>query len=397
MTKKIIFSFALIFCMSLVFIFSGSSVVSASTKERNADGFTAKALYLMDYNTGEVLFENNSEAKLPVASIVKLMTINLTCKEIENGNLSLDDVVVASEKAASMGGSQVFIEEGGEYTIGDLLKSSIVSSANDASVLLSETIAGSEENFVSLMNKEAKRLGLSNTNYVNCTGLPASNQFSCARDVAVLLKEVSKSDIYHKYSTIWMDTLSHPKGRESELVNTNKLIRYYDGCDGGKTGSTSEAGYCLVATAKRGNMRLIGAVLGAETGKARFAETSKLLNFGFSNFENRLVVSNSFLKENLVQVKNGKSSQIKVGLSKEVYVLSKKRGEEAEILTQVNLIDNVVAPVKKGDKIGEILVIKNGQVIDKVDILSLNTIEKAGYFDSIQNLMQNWKIVSAKN
>ena len=205
-----------------------------------------------------------------------------------------------------MGGSQVFIESGGEYSIGDLLKSTIVSSANDASVALAEKIAGSENNFVKLMNKKALELGMKNTNYVNCTGLPASNQFSSAKDTAILLKEVFKYDTYHNYSKIWMDTLKHPKGRETELVNTNKLIRYYEGCDGGKTGSTNEAGYCLATTAKRGDMRLIAVVLGAENGKLRFAETSKLLNFGFNNFENKLIVSKDEILSSELKIQNSR-------------------------------------------------------------------------------------------
>lgn len=399
MKNKIIFSLTLVFCLGFIFIFGGSTYALASTNNsaNNADVFNAKAIYLMDYNTEEVLFESNSQAKMPVASIVKLMTINLTCKEIEKGNLSLDQLVVASEKSASMGGSQVFIEEGAEYSIGDLLKSAIVSSANDASVLLAETIAGSEENFVSLMNAEAKRLGLSNTNYVNCTGLPASNQFSCAKDTAILLKEVSKSPTYHKYSAIWMDTLNHPKGRQSQLVNTNKLIKYYDGCDGGKTGSTNEAGYCLAATAKRGNMRLIGVVLGAETGKARFAETSKLLNYGFANFENKLIISNNYFSDKKVEVLSGKVSQVKIMPSREIYVLSKKRDSETEISIKVDIVNSIKAPLKKGDKVGEITVIKNGQVVDKVDVICQDKVEKAGYFDFVKNLMENWKVASSKN
>lgn len=383
------FSFIVCFMLALYGCLNNCIHTYALTKD-----YTAKSLYLIDYNSGQVLFEKNSTHKLPVASIVKLMTINLTCKQIESGKLKIDDKVIASKKASSMGGSQVFIEEGTKYSVGDLLKSAIVSSANDASVLLAEKIAGSEENFVSMMNEEAKRLGLENTNYSNCTGLPISNQFSCAKDCAILLKEVISHNDYHRYSTIWTDKLKHNNNRETELVNTNKLIRYYEGCDGGKTGSTSEAGYCLAATAKRGNMRLIGVVLGAENGKARFAETSKLLNYGFSNYENKLIVSKNYFQNKQVPVLKGRGSNINIEPKEEIYVLSKKGDNTDEVITKTILSNNIQAPIKIGDKLGEVLVIKNGEVIYKTDILSKDRIEKATYVDNIQDLLKTWKIAS---
>lgn len=381
------------FCMAFILLISGLTPKIVFAKTKNED-FSAKALYLIDYNSNQVLYEKNSTQKMPVASIVKLMTINLTCKELKKGTIKTEDKVIASKKSASMGGSQVFIEESGEYSIGDLLKSTIVSSANDASVLLAETIAGSEENFVTLMNDEAKNLGLENTNYVNCTGLPASNQFSCAKDCAILLKEVCKYDDYHKYSTIWMDKLVHRNNRETELVNTNKLIRYFDGCDGGKTGSTSEAGYCLAATAKRGNMRLIGVTLGSENGKARFAENSKLLNWGFSNYENKLIVGKNFLENDLIEISNGRTSYINVEPKDEIYLLTKKGESDDGVSTQIVLNEVISAPLKKGDSVGEILVIKNGEVINKTQLVSLDDVAKSTYVDKIQSLIKKWKVAS---
>lgn len=389
MNKKI-FSCCLLAVIISLFLINNiylNCYAFSSTNEYNA-----KSIYLIDYNSGEVLFEKNSEEKLPVASIVKLMTIYLTCKEIENGNLKLEDEVVASSTAASMGGSQVFIEEGGSYKIGDLLKSAIVSSANDASVLLAETISGSEENFVQLMNSTAKELKLENTNYVNCTGLPTVGQFSCAKDSANLLKEVIKFDVYHKYSTIWMDTLNHPNNRQSELVNTNKLIRYYEGCDGGKTGSTSEAGYCLVATAKRGNLRLIGCVLGTNNSKERFAQTSKLLNFGFNNFENMEVLNVNFLSDKKVKINNGKQLEIEVAPKENVYMLVNKANKDKKFDIEVCLQDSINAPIDIGDKVGEIYIIKNGEIVNKTDIISKTRVEKAGYFDKIIYSLDNWNI-----
>ena len=388
MKRKIIsLAFLLLFVVCLCM---GKTTVFAKPAEDNGK-FNVKAYYLMDYSTGETLIEGNSQQKMPVASIVKLMTIDIVCREIESGNLSLDDIVVASEQASSMGGSQVFIETNGEYSVSDLLKSVIVSSANDASVALAEKIAGSEEEFVVLMNKRAKELNLSGTNYVNCTGLPAPNQFSCARDTAILLKEVSSHDIYHKFSTIWMDTLTHPKGRESELVNTNKLIRYYEGCDGGKTGSTSEAGYCLSATAKRGNMRMVGVVLGAENSKSRFAETSKLLNYGFANFENKKVVDkDSYVQE--IEISGGKESTLKIKPQEDLVVLCKKREDAGEITIDTK-INEVVAPIKEGDKVGTVFVTKNGVVVAECDLVATVSVDKANIIDGIQKVIEYWKVL----
>ena len=388
--KRKIISLAFLF-LFVACLMTGKSVVMAQPVALDGSNLNVKAYYLMDYATGETLLENNAEQKLPVASIVKLMTIDLVCREIEAGNLSLEDTLVASENASSMGGSQVFIETNGEYSVADMLKSVIVSSANDASVALAEKIAGSEEEFVNMMNARAKELGLVGTNYVNCTGLPASNQFSCAKDTAVLLKEVSLHEIYHKFSTIWMDTLSHPKGRESELVNTNKLIRYYEGCDGGKTGSTSEAGYCLSATAKRGNMRLVGVVLGAENGKARFSETSKLLNYGFANFENKKVVDSDNFEVD-VEISGGKEQMAKAKPSDDLVVLCKKRENEGDVSVETKL-DQVSAPMKAGDKVGMVYVTKNGVVVAESELLLTQDVEKANMLDGIQKIVEYWKIL----
>lgn len=387
--KKSFLSLALIF-LFCVMCLAGNMAGQAQTcfATTSNDGFNAKSLYLIDYSTGEVLFERDATEQLPVASIVKLMTIDLVCEEIEKGNLSLEDTVIVSENAQSMGGSQVFIEANGEYSVGDLLKSTIVSSANDASVALAEKICGSEEGFVSLMNQKAKALGLENTHYVNCTGLPAVGQFSCAKDTAILLSDVLKHDDYHKYSTIWMDTLKHPKGRESELVNTNKLIRYFEGCDGGKTGSTQEAGYCLVATAKRRDMRLVGVVLGAENGKDRFAQTSKLLNYGFNNFENKKVVDSTKLLDEKVEV-----SGVQIGLkAKEDLFILQKRGDDSKIMTKVELNRNLTSPISAGDSVGKIYLLKDGEVKAEADIISLDSVNAETFFDGVEKIINLWKI-----
>ena len=239
------------------------------------------------------------------------------------------------------------------------------------------------------MNKKAKELGLKGTNYVNATGLPASGQFSCAKDTAKLLKLVSSHQIYHKYSTIWMDTLTHPHGRETELVNTNKLIRYYEGCDGGKTGSTSEAGYCLAATAKRGNMRLIGVVLGAESGKKRFSETSQLLNYGFSNFENKKMVDSA--KEYSANVSSGKQKTVSLHPQNDLFAISKKT-DDKNYTIEVKIPESTKAPISIGQQIGKIYLIKNGVVVSSTDLVAANAVEEEEYIDMLDKVISNWAI-----
>lgn len=385
--KKIFLVFVFVLC-GLLFSFSPVVPVYAASEDIN---IAAKAAFLMDSRTGKVLYEQNSDEKYPVASIVKLMTILLTLENIENNNLDLDAKVTASETASSMGGSQVFIEAGGEYSIEDLLKSVIVSSANDASVLLAETISGSENGFVKLMNKRAEELGLENTNYVNSTGLPIANQFSSAKDCAMLLREVSKHDLYHRYSKIWIDKLSHPKGRETELVNTNKLIRYYKGCEGGKTGSTDEAGYCLSAVASRGDMKLIAVVLGTESSKDRFAETTKLLNYGFGTFENKKIITKSQELSEKLKISNGKQKDISIQYKEDFYYTCAKN-EKANITTKVELNTNLKAPISKGEKVGKVLIIVDNIVVGEIEIISAESVDKTTVFDNIVRILDNYYI-----
>ena len=380
--KKLLFAFVLFFSISLALLPSPFAYAIS-------DNIQAKACVLVDYNTGKVLYEQNANEKYPVASIVKLMTILLTLESIESGNISVDDKVVASASSSSMGGSQVFIEEGGEYGVGDLLKSVIISSANDASVLLAETIAGSEDNFVSLMNEKVRTLGLENTNYANCTGLPAPNQYSSAKDCAMILKEVSKHNLYHKYSNIWIDKLSHPKGRETELVNTNKLIRYYKGCVGGKTGSTGEAGYCLSAVASRGGMKLIAVVLGTESSKERFAQTSKLFDYGFSTFENKKIVAKGESLDSLVSVSGGKNNKVTGVYAEDFYYICNKTDKQ-EIVTEIKIEKQIKAPVKKGDNLGCVYIAAGGMIIGEVDIVAKEDVAKVTILDNLGKIAENY-------
>ena len=384
--KKFSITICLLLCcvLTLISCFDFGKV-SADGSDLQID---AKSSLLMDFDSGTVLFEDNADEKVPVASIVKLMTALITMEEIEAGNLALDEKLTTTENASGMGGSQVFIDPYVEYSIDDMLKSTIVASANDASVALAEKISGSEQTFVSRMNKRAQELGLKDTVYVNASGLPEPGQYSTARDVAKLFKEVVSHKLYFEYSTIWMDHLIHPSGRKTEVVNTNKLIRYFKGCDAGKTGSTDEAGYCLVATAEKGNMRLISVVLGATTSTARFNESSKLLNYGFSNFENKQIID---VCESIGEIKLLKSKCESVkAYPKDNYYVVARNGEQAEFEFEVEIIDKIKAPVHNGDKVGEIKIIKDGAVIDQVDIVILEDIEPIKYGDSLKEIISRW-------
>lgn len=358
---------------------------SAESADLSVD---AKSAILIDYDSGEVLFEQNPDEKVQVASIVKLMTILLTFEEIEAGNLSLDEMLTTTENASSMGGSQVFIDPFVDYSVEDMLKSVIVASANDASVALAEKISGTEEAFVKKMNQRAKELGLDDTVYVNASGLPEPGQYSTARDVAKLTKEVLKIKDYFNYSTIWMDKLTHPSGRETEVVNTNKLIRYFKGCDGGKTGSTDEAGYCLTATAERGGMRLIAVVLGAKDATLRFNETSKLLTYGFANFENKQIISSG---ESLIEAEilRSKVKTVPVYAAEDYYVVSRK-GDGAQYAVTVEIDEKICAPLASGEKVGTVSISKDGVIIKTIDAIVGTDVPAITYGESLKEIIKNW-------
>jgi len=354
----------------------------------NEVDLTSKSACLVDYASGTVLYEKDADKHLPIASMVKMMTILLTLEEIEGGNLTEETMVTTSENASGMGGSQVFIDPFVEYSAGDLLKSVIIASANDASVALAEHISGSEKTFVLRMNERAKELGMENTNYSNCTGLPAPEQYSCARDCATLLKEVTNFDIYHKYSTIWMDEIVHPSGRKTGIVNTNRLVKYYDGCDGGKTGSTNEAGCCLSASAKRNNMRLISVIIGAQNSQTRFNECSKLFNYGFANFENKEIIgiANPLFT---LPVNKGKIENADI-FAQEGFSVVMKKGDKSEFEISYENPNKVNAPMTKGDSIGKVYISKDGNLLKEINLVIGQDIEKLSLKDCFEKVVVGW-------
>lgn len=366
------------FCVNMPFVTFADSEID----------LTSKSACLVDYSSGTILFEKDSTKHLPIASMVKLMTILLTLEEIDNNNLTEDTMITTTENASSMGGSQVFIDPYVEYSAGDLLKSVIIASANDASVALAEAISGSEKTFVARMNERARELGMNDTSYANCTGLPAPEQYSCAKDCALILKEVAEHDLYHKYSTIWMDELVHPSGRVTGLVNTNRLIKYYQGCDGGKTGSTNEAGCCLSASAKRNDMRLISVIIGAENSQTRFNECSKLFNYGFSNYENQSIINAENPVMNL-PVNKGKVESVDI-YAKDNYSVVTKKGQKSNYEITYENPNKINAPTKKDEIVGKAIISKDGNVIKEIELIVKADIDKLSLKDCFDKVVVAW-------
>lgn len=331
----------------------------------------AKSVVLMEPNTGKVLYESNSDEKLPPASITKIMSLLLVMEAIDRGDITLETVVTASEHACSMGGSQIWLEPGETMTVNDLLKAAVIASANDACVALGETVAGSEEGFVALMNERANELGMTNTHFVNCTGLDAEGHLTTAYDVAVMSSALIKHDLIKDYSTVWMDTLRDGK---SELVNTNKLVRFYEGTTGLKTGTTSTAKYCLSATAERNGLELVAVVMAGESSNDRFGGAKKLLDYGFANYNYSSI--DAGLEEN-TELKVIKGTEKTVGIKPQstLDVLLPKSAS-GKIERKTVLSENVTAPVKKGDVLGTVTVTLDGEQLGEIPLVANEDVER---------------------
>ena len=325
----------------------------------------AKSVELMEPNTGKVLYESNSDEKLPPASITKIMSLLLVMEAIDRGDISLETVVTASEHACSMGGSQIWLEPGETMTVNDLLKAAVIASANDACVALGETVAGSEEGFVALMNERANELGMTNTHFVNCTGLDAEEHLTTAYDVALMSSALIKHDLIKDYSTVWMETLRDGK---SELVNTNKLVRFYEGTTGLKTGTTSTAKYCLSATAERNGLELVAVVMAGESSNDRFNGAKKLLDYGFANYNYSSIEAG--IEENTeLEVLKGTEKTVEIQPQGTLNVLLPKSAS-GKIERKTVLSENVTAPVKKGDILGTVTVTLDGEQLGEIPLVA---------------------------
>ncbi len=330
----------------------------------------AKSAILIEKNTGKILYEMNADQQMPPASITKIMSLLLIMEAIDQKKLSLEDIVVASEHACSMGGSQIWLEPNESMTVDDLLKATVIASANDATVALGEQIAGSEEGFVAMMNARAKQLGMTNTTFKNATGLDADGHLSTAHDVAIMSAELIKHELIKNYSTVWMDTL---RNGESELVNTNKLVRFYEGTTGLKTGTTSGAGYCLSATAERNGLELVAVIMAGDTSQDRFNGAKKLLDYGFANYTYTKLEPEIEFTE--LSLKKGVEQTLTVKPSGSTGALLKK-SEAGAITQKINLPQSVSAPVKAGDVIGSVDFYLGDTQIDKIDIVSAKDINE---------------------
>ena len=351
-------------------------------------GIQAKASFLMDYDTGSILYAKNETQRLPIASMCKIMTLTLCFEAIDNGLLAMNDEICVSERAASMGGSQVFLEANAKYPVYELIKSIIVCSANDSCVALAERISGSESIFIDAMNKKATELGADNTLFANCTGLPKEPQYSCAKDVAIMLKSLLSHEEYYQFGKVWLDKFQHPEGRYTEITNTNKLIRSYDGCDGGKTGFTNQAGFCLAATAKRNGLRVISVAIGADSSEHRFDDVRCMFDYAFANYTITPIAEVGVALDEQAPVETGKEKFVCV-CPERTAVSFEKRGEKSSITIDARF-QKVRAPVEKGQAVGELVVYKNGVEIDRVALLAMQDVGKATWFDHLCDIASEW-------
>lgn len=364
-------------------------VSSAKAEEDFAPG--AKSAILMDFATGKVLYEKNADEALAPASMTKIASMLIIMEAIDNGSLSLDDDVTISEDAASMGGSQVFLEAGEVYKVHDLLKGVAIASGNDAVYALAEKVAGSHAAFVEMMNNRAKELGTTNTNFVNAHGLDTEGHYSTARDMAILARELLKHEKILEYTSIYEEYLEKNDGTKTWLVNTNKLVRFYDGVDGLKTGYTTTAGYCLTATASKDNFRLISVVMGEETSESRSSDTVKLLNYGFNTYKiNTIKTTDEILGK--VRVEGGKSDYANIVLLENATELLKTTDKVEDYKFNLK-VDKIKAPVNPGDIVGSAEIIDSeGNIIDEVDVTVDTKIKKANLLDY---LLRNIKAVAS--
>lgn len=335
----------------------------------------AKSAIMIEASTGEILFQKNKDEKLAPASMTKMMSMLLIMEEIENGNLKWNEMITTSEKASSMGGSQIFLKVGEKMTVEDLLKGVAIASGNDAVVALAERVSGSEEQFVKRMNIRAKDLGLKNTNFINATGLTADNHYSSAYDMSLIAKELVKHEKILEFTSTYEDYLRKDTKSPFWLVNTNRLVRFKEGVDGLKTGFTDEAGYCLTATMKKDNMRLITVVMKEENTSKRSADTTKMLDYGFNIYMVQTILDEKTTIEKK-KVELGKTLTTEIVPKENITILNKKSDEQKNITYKTN-INKIIAPVKKGNKVGTIDIIEDNNIISTIDATVKEDIAKA--------------------
>nr|WP_245946576.1 D-alanyl-D-alanine carboxypeptidase family protein [Paenibacillus cellulosilyticus] len=340
---------------------------------------SARSAVLMDADSGTVIFDKNSHDKLPPASITKIMTMLLIMEALDDGRLKLTDKVSTSEYAASMGGSQIFLEPGEEMSVDEMIKGIALASGNDASVAMAEKLAGSEAQFVNMMNEKAKQLGMNDTHFANCNGLPVADHYTSAHDIAVMSRELLKHTEITKYTGMYQDYLRKSSEKPFWLVNTNKLVRFYTGADGLKTGFTNEAKFCLSATARRDGLRVIAVVMGEPNTKTRNAEVASMLDYSFAQYTNYSIFKQGD-SIGTVPVEKGQVAQLELTATHPYSVLMRKGAATGDIRHELQLDKNIKAPIKIGDRIGRIVVYQGNQQLTEFEVQSPITVEKASWW-----------------
>lgn len=377
MIKKL--SLALI----IAIIFTAIPVFSIDVNAVTEETITAPSAVLMETSSGKILFEKNPHEQRPCASITKVMTMLLVCEAIDNGKLSLDDTITASAHAASMGGSDIWLEEGETMSADDMIKATVVASANDAAVALAEHLCGSEEVFVEKMNEKASQLGMKDTVFKNCNGLDEDGHITSAYDVAVMSRELMKHEMIFDYTSIWLDNLRDGK---TQIVNTNKLLKTYNGITGLKTGTTNDAGCCMSASATRGDMSLVAVVLGCNSGKERFSDAAALLDYGFANFSVTQLKAPEDLPKT-IKVENGMQGNIGIGCDVNASIVLDKNSS-SKIVSKIDLPESIEAPVVSGQKLGTITYSLDGNAVKSFEITALQDAEKIS-FASVFSVLLN--------
>ncbi len=379
------FAAALIFCLLLPLTAAAQPI-----EEGQPMMLTSPAAILAETATGAIIFEKNADERREVASITKLMTALLVLEAIDRGDVALADSVQVSQNAAAMKGSQALLDANATYSLEDLLRTTVMASANDSAVALAEHLCGSEEAFVARMNARAKELGMANTHYVNCTGYPQEGQYTTARDVCILCCEVAKHPRYTAYSSVWIDKLTHLGGRVTDLTNTNRLVRFYQGCDGFKTGSTDAARYCLAATAEKNGMRLVAIVLGTPVSQTRFDEARAMLDYGFANYQRVAIANKGDLLGERLPVHGGAADTVELALGSGLSMLL-KNGQQSGLKLELSLPEYADAPVAQGDVLGTVNVLLEGRVIAKLNCVAASDVPRPGFIEGLYRILNNWR------
>ena len=351
---------------------------------------TSPAVILAEAETGTVIFEKNADERREVASITKLMTALLVFEALEDNDIALTDQVTVSQRAAAMEGSQALLDADTDYKLEDLLRTMIMASANDSAVALAEYLAGTEENFVQRMNERAQALGMDDTHYVNCTGYPQEGQYTTARDVMTLSCEVSRHPAYHTYASVWVDTLVHPSGRTTDLTNTNRLVRFYEGCDGFKTGSTDAAKYCVSATAEKNGMRLIAVVLGCENSQTRFNEARSMLEYGFATYQRVTIARKGDALGEQLKVNRGSAESVDLLLGSGLSMLL-RNDQASQLKMELVIPESIDAPVDAGQVVGFVRVLLGETVVAKLNVVAASAVPLPGFIEGFFRIINAWR------